>query len=1055
PQAVAMSFNGLTAVVKSCSDNEIVTEVPAGASTGILLISCSGSEKSAGIFAVQDAGMSIAPQFGPPGTVVELTGKDFGTDPAQGSVRVNGQLANIVSWADTTIRFRVPHASTAGVVTVSLRGREKTAGLFRVTRLFNISSAKATTGSLLTITGEGWGSAQADSALVFSPAVNAEIKSWTDAKIVFSVPPGAGSGALNATVSDVTFRVADFTINAISSVTPDRGIAGDELTISGIGFGADATNGYVTIGDVRPEILSWADTSIRIRIPAGTRPGNLMVRAGDIDSNTVPVVITAITSISYVRRPAGASLTVNGYGFGNNTGFLLFGAVVAVDFTIWNDTRIDAVIPESATGSVALVVSSLGVRSPAVPFDVTWIDGLDTSEGWPGRELVVSGNNLGDGAGNDRVTINGVVAPIISWSKREIHLRVPAGTTTGPLVLTLSDWPIEITDEFTVYNSYDYRQLAPDWSGRRANSRPLLPGLVEDAAGNQFITDYDNGWVWKIAADGRQSKFGNLARPWGIAISPINNRLFVSESGNNCLQVFDTDGNHLETIGTSGSGDGQLKGPRGLAFDGAGRLYIADAGNSRVNVFATKPAIVYLTSFGTSGSANGQLVNPSGVAVDSLLNVYVADAGNHRVQRFTPDSAVTPVAWSFSGWVGSRDPNALTPGWLIAGSGLPSSADGGFYNPYGLGLAGDGRLLVADSDNNRVQVINTLTGTFAGQIGAAGTTSGQYNQPLAVYYKNDCISIADSSNARVQRSTLAGEFISQIIPDTSLLNTRPGRVTVDSTRRRVYVLDIDDGSITVFGFDGQVMQIIGSKGSGNGQFYKPEGLCVDLNGNLFVADTGNARIQIFSPEGLFIKAWGVYGTGASQFISPNALAVSADGAHIFVVDAKQNRVQKFTRDGIFVKTWGSYGAADDHFAAPSGIAADHKGFLYIADQNNHRIKKYNTDGRLIGWWGSYDAGAQAFWLDPGSQRSGAVSDADGAFDSPTDVTVDSQGNVLVADSGNFRIQRFAADQSSGSAAGWQGEIYTGENLAALAVDNWATVYTIPVGGGLVRFAPDL
>ena len=156
-----------------------------------------------------------------------------------------------------------------------------------------------------------------------------------------------------------------------------------------------------------------------------------------------------------------------------------------------------------------------------------------------------------------------------------------------------------------------------------------------------------------------------------------------------------------------------------------------------------------------------------------------------------------------------------------------------------------------------------------------------------------------------------------------------------------------------------------------------------------------------------------------------------------------------------MKTWGSSGAGDDGFALPSGIAADQKGNLYIADQNNHRIKKYSVDGTFVGWWGSYDAGAQSFWLDPGSMRSGAPSDSDGGFDTPTDVAVDSQGKVYVTDSGNFRMQVFAADQASTPAGGWQGEIYTGENLRSLAIADWATVSTIPLSGVLRRYVPDL
>lgn len=1050
--AISISFNGKEAVVFSCNDAEIVTEIPSGATTGLLLISKNGEDKSAGVFVVLDAGMSISPGYGPPGTIVELSGSDFGSDQAAGSVFVNGREAEIVFWSNTLIRFIAPENASGGVVSLLLRGRELTAGLFKVTRVFGISSENVTAGSVITITGEGWGNARAASDLKFSADISAPIISWSDERVVFSVPAAAISGDLTAFVSGAVMRVATMRVVSIDQVTPARGIAGDEMTVAGHGFGDQQGAGYACIGATKLQILSWSDQAIRVKIPAEARPGRLQVFAHNILSNGFSVVITAITSVDYRRRPAGSSLTIEGFGFGDDSGFVLFDDAVSTVFSVWRDDRIVVEIPETATGSVALSVSNMGVRSQPFDFDVTWVEDLDLSEGWPGREIVISGNNFGQGAAGDKVTIGGVVAPVISWTNSEIRFRVPFKTVSGPLVLTISNWPIELESEFTVYNSYEYSALIPDWSGPRRNSRPLLPGLAIDAEGNTYVSDFDNGWIWKISPDGEQSKFGNLDKPWGVAISPVDGRIYVAESGKHRLQIFTATGDFVTTLGVPGSGDIEFSVPRGLTFDSYGRLYVADSGNSRIQVIAADGQSL-LSEFGSYGNAAGQFIRPSAVAVDDSLTLYVADAGNDRIQRFTPDNPDSPVIWGGAGWLGSADPNTATPGWLFAGSALPSAAAGGFRSPYGVGIAGE-FLLVADTNNSRLQLFDLTSGEFVRQIGVAGTTAGQYNQPLAVVFADGIIHAADSSNARVQCSTTAGEYIGQIIPDTSLLNTRPARVVVDSVRRRVYVLDADDGSITVFDFNGQAVQIIGSQGAGNGQFYRPEGLAVDSDGYLIVADTGNARIQIISPQGTFVTAWGVYGNGAGQFVRPNAIAVSADGEYIFVTDSGLHRVQKFSRNGAFIKSWGGYGSSDEGFNVPSGIAADAAGFLYVADQNNHRIKKYTQAGDFVGWWGSYDAGAQAFWLDPGSQRSGAVSDADGGFDSPTDVAVDGDGNVFVTDSGNFRVQRFASDQAAAPAAAFAGEIYIGENLYALSIDDWSLVYVLSENGTVMRFVPE-
>lgn len=1049
-----VSFNGTPASVESWSDLKIVALVPPAATTGLLLITSENGEKSAGTFTILDTGLLINTNYGPVGTSVEISGKDFGTQQLDGAVFVNGIQATIESWSDVLVKFKIPGGATGGVITINVRGREKSAGIFRVTRVFSISSEKATLGTTLTVTGEGFGETQAGGTIEFFQGIAAQVVSWTDTRLVIKVPTGAKTGELKAMIQNISFVVANLIINSINTVAPDHGIAGNEMVISGNGFGSTMGSSYVTIGEMRAEVIEWSDVSIKIKIPADTRPGNVIVHANDIISNGFSIIVTGITSISNIRRPSGAPITVNGYGFTQSSGYVFFGDAISTNFSAWQDDKIEVVIPGNATGSAPVLVSIMGVRSNTVPFYVTYFDNIDQTDGWPGKEIVVSGNNFGEASPGDAITFNGVTAPVISWNNSKIHVRVPEKTTTGPMVLTIGSWPIILEADFTVYNTYDYTDLSPDWSGPRVNSRPLLPGLAEDSSGNLFVTDYDNGWVWKLAADGTQTKFGNLSTPWGIAISPVNNNLYVADSGNHSVKIFDLNGNFIQSIGQSGTNDGEFTNPRGISFDKDGRLYVADKGNNRVQVFGETTPHTFLAKFGSLGSGNGQFDTPSGLVVDNSLVIYVADGDNHRIQRFTPNSTTSPTAWNFSGWIGSRDPNTVTPGWLVTGSGLASNRNGEFQNPYGIGLASDSALLVADTNNNRIQVIDSTTGLFVNQIGAAGITSGQYNQPLAVIYQNGFACIADSSNARIQKSTIPGAYISQVMPDTSLLNTNPTRIAVDSKRSRVYVLDTDDGSITVFGIGGNVLQIIGSSGTGNTQFYKPEGLALDPNGNLFVADTGNARIQLISPEGNFIKSWGAYGTGSGQFINPRAITVSHDGELVFVADSQLHKIQKFTKNGTFISSWGSLGNSDDNFNTPSGMAMDKSGNLYIADTQNHRIKKYTSEGSLIGWWGSYDAGAQAFWLDPGSNRTGALSDADGGFDTPTDVALDHEGHVFVTDSGNFRVQRFNIDQAVGPDAGFQGEIYIGENLLTLAIDEWATVYSITSNKTIKRYIPE-
>ena len=94
--------------------------------------------------------------------------------------------------------------------------------------------------------------------------------------------------------------------------------------------------------------------------------------------------------------------------------------------------------------------------------------------------------------------------------------------------------------------------------------------------------------------------------------------------------------------GTYGSGDGQFLWPLGIAVDGAGYIFVADAYGNRVQKFNSIGTFV--TKWGSEGSGDGQFKLPDGIAVDGTGNVYVADTNNHRIEKFTPVSqTATPT----------------------------------------------------------------------------------------------------------------------------------------------------------------------------------------------------------------------------------------------------------------------------------------------------------------------------------------------------------------------------------------------------------------------------
>jgi len=195
----------------------------------------------------------------------------------------------------------------------------------------------------------------------------------------------------------------------------------------------------------------------------------------------------------------------------------------------------------------------------------------------------------------------------------------------------------------------------------------------------------------------------------------------------------------------------------------------------------------------------------------------------------------------------------------------------------------------------------------------------------------------------------------------------------------------------------------GSQGSRPGEFNEPRGLAIDSRGNIFVADSKNHRIQKLDPQGKSLLAWGTQGAEPGQFNDPSGIAVSKDDI-VYVADTWNHRIQKFDADGKFLLEWRD----TTGFWGPRGIAVSPDGqSIYLTDTGNKRVLRYDPQGTLLETWGS-----------EGTKP--------GEFIEPVGVAVDAEGRVVVADTGNRRLQVFDADgtfQSEVQVSGWE-EFYS-------------------------------
>gem|GEM_PF-1440669 len=263
--------------------------------------------------------------------------------------------------------------------------------------------------------------------------------------------------------------------------------------------------------------------------------------------------------------------------------------------------------------------------------------------------------------------------------------------------------------KFTMNGAF-LSKFASSGSGDGQLNHPA--GIFCDVGNSRvYIADRDNNRVEKFSTTGAFSLIigssgsgdGQFSLPVGAAKMPgiggdysaYQSKIYVTDTGNNRIQLFNTSGDFFGTWGTAGSQNAQFNSPRGIAIGNTGYVYVADFNNNRVQKF--NPDGSFVTAWGSLGTGNGQFDGPFYIALDSDGAVYVTDYNNHRVQKF--------------------DPNGVFIGtWGSQGTG-----DGQFNFPKGIcvyNYSSVADVFVVDSGNNRIQ-------KFRVTIGAGTTTTVQ------------------------------------------------------------------------------------------------------------------------------------------------------------------------------------------------------------------------------------------------------------------------------------------------------------------------------------------
>jgi YD repeat-containing protein len=516
-----VTFNGVTASPTSWGLETIIVPVPAGATSGLIVVNDGVTSHN---FTVSPGISAMTPAQGTAGTAVTITGTTFGATQGASAVLFNGIPATISSWSDSSIVAHAPGGTSTGNVAVVVNGATGAGPVF--TFLPSITSISPTTGPVgaaVTITGASFGFPQGISSVRFGQIAAIPIQ-WSENSIVATVPTGAVTGSVSVNVggqssNGVTFTVGTSQQNGLGTisgtvtqsdgVTPIAGasvsallgssVMGSALTNasgafslsnltagtysvqgSGFGFGAvQESNVSVVANQTTMENLSLSgQSSISYsydalgRLVAASDPVN---GAATYNYDPVGNILSigrsnsgqeAILNFMPPSGTVGSTVTISGSSFSANSSqdsVSFAGTQAAV--TSASTNQLVVTVPSGAASGPISVTAPSGTATSGISFTVTTappgptIASFSPSMGNIGVGVTISGNGF-DVMTNDQVEFGGIPALVNTATPTSISATVPANAVTGPIsVTTPSGVATSSADFFVIPAGYGPSQV--------------------------------------------------------------------------------------------------------------------------------------------------------------------------------------------------------------------------------------------------------------------------------------------------------------------------------------------------------------------------------------------------------------------------------------------------------------------------------------------------------------------------------------------------------------------------------------------------------------------
>jgi len=581
-------------------------------------------------------------------------------------------------------------------------------------------------------------------------------------------------------------------------------------------------------------------------------------------------------------------------------------------------------------------------------------------------------------------------------------------------------------------------------------------GMAFESDDNDYVMNWNAGNILKRdISTGAWAVLGNGPSSGSKMVIDASNHFYVTEydsmMGGGTNIYYSADGLNWDN---SPTGDGNFQAPVDIAIGNSGGIYVIDGTNGTLKRLGAAEQII-VQSFTDINITNSTIVENN--TIGDVIGILDADNGVTKTftltcndSNFTIDGTslkagivfdyetttsqmvcirVTDEAnatYDENMTITITNINDVVP--TVTSSAVTTATENSAYSYSltGSDLEGDSLTwavtnsttfpswLSLSSDAN----ISTFAGSTSGFTDATGVNA-QFSSPSGVATdSSNNIYVADTSNNRIRKitpdgvvTTFAGSGTYSSTDGTGTVATfkGPSGVAIDS-QGNIYVAEPEDNKIRKITPVGVVTTFAGSGAYGStdgtgtaATFNMPTGVTTDSSDNIYVAEAGGNKIRKITPAGVVTTfAGSTYGfadgTGtAAKFDGPYGVTTDTSD-NIYVADTNNHKIRKITPAGVVTTLAGSTSGSTDGtgidamFKYPNGVTVDNSGNIYVADTYNNRIRKITPAGVVTTLAGSSSGFADG-------------TGTDAMFASPYGITIDSSGDIFVADAGNNKIRK--------------------------------------------------